>query len=183
MPSYTEIPSTPAEASHAKRQLESLTDQGGDSYWSGPMSIGTPAKNFVIDFDSECYSPTSPARIRVDGLHRTAGSADLWVPSVNCTSSTCSSKNKYNSSASSTSKSKSGNLKIMYGDGSSVSGPIVADTVTVAGIKATGQSFSPVTTLSPSFGSQAIDGILGMGYPSLSHIGTVRCSPTFLRCV
>ncbi|RPD59797.1 acid protease [Lentinus tigrinus ALCF2SS1-6] len=140
------------DSSHAKRQSVSLTDQENDSYWSGALSIGTPGKSFVIDFDT--------------------GSADLWVPSANCTSSTCSKKNKYSSASSSTSMPRPGNFTIVYGDNSTVSGPIFADTVTVAGIKATKQSFSPVTTLSPSFGSEARDGILGLGYPALSQLGT-----------
>ncbi|KAK1216988.1 hypothetical protein PQX77_020368 [Marasmius sp. AFHP31] len=50
-------------------------------------------------------------------------------------------------------------FSIWYGDGSTVSGPIIADTVTVAGVNATGQHFSPVTTLS----------ILDLAYPAIAN--------------
>ncbi|KAL0576809.1 hypothetical protein V5O48_005179 [Marasmius crinis-equi] len=136
----------------AKRQKEPLTDQEDDLEWTGSISIGTPGQSFTIDFDT--------------------GSSDLWVPSSSCTSSTCSSKKKYNAASSSTSQKKSGTFSIQYGDGSSVSGPLVADTVTVAGVKATGQVFSPVTTLSSSFNGDPIDGILGLAYPAIANTGS-----------
>ncbi|KAF7366914.1 Acid protease [Mycena sanguinolenta] len=110
-----------------KRQAEALTDEDDDEEWAGTISIGTPAQKFVIDFDT--------------------GSSDLWVPSSSCTSSTCSSKSKFKSSSSSTFKKQSGTFSIQYGDGSTVSGPIASDTVTVAGVTANNQAFSPVTTL------------------------------------
>lgn len=40
----------------------------------------------------------------------------------------------------------------------------------VAGIKATTQYFSAVTTLSASFATDPIDGILGLAYPALSNL-------------
>ncbi|KAI0693994.1 protease [Cerioporus squamosus] len=124
------------------RQAESLTDEANDEYWAGPIAIGSNKQSFLIDFDT--------------------GSSDLWVPSVNCTSSTCNGKHKYDAAPSTTSVRKSGTFQISYGDGSSVSGPVYTDTVTVAGVTARGQYFSPVTTLSSSFAGEAMDGILGM---------------------
>ncbi|EMD33591.1 hypothetical protein CERSUDRAFT_117693 [Gelatoporia subvermispora B] len=141
---------------HDKRQKESLIDENNDLEWAGTISIGTPAQSFLIDFDT--------------------GSSDLWVPSSTCTSSTCSSKKKYTASKSSTSAKKSGTFSIQYGDGSTVSGPINTDTVSVAGITATGQYFSPVTTLSSSFASEPADGLLGMAYPGISNL---KQSPFF----
>ncbi|KAF5391514.1 hypothetical protein D9757_002457 [Collybiopsis confluens] len=139
-------------ASLNKRQAEALTDEEDDEEWAGTISIGTPAQSFLIDFDT--------------------GSSDLWVPSSSCTSSTCSSKKKYTASKSSTSSKQSGSFSIQYGDGSTVSGPVYEETVTVAGIKVTRQEFSPVTTLSSSFADDPIDGILGLAYPLLSNLGT-----------
>ncbi|TFK91595.1 acid protease [Polyporus arcularius HHB13444] len=141
---------------HAARQAESLTDEGNDVYWAGPISIGSNKQPFYIDFDT--------------------GSSDLWVPSVNCTSSTCNGKHKYDGKASTTSARKSGQFSISYGDGSSVSGPVYTETVTVAGVTAKGQYFSPVTQLSSSFAGEKMDGILGMAYPALSQF---RQNPFF----
>jgi len=91
-------------------------------------------------------------------------------PSSSCTSSTCSKKARYTSSKSSTSSKETGTFEIQYGDGSSVSGPVFADTVTVAGVKVTKQFFSPVTTLSSSFASDPTDGILGLAFPAISNL-------------
>lgn len=118
------VPET-VEARMVKRQAEKLTDEDDDEEWAGTISIGTPAQSFLIDFDSE-YEPKIVDS--VDLPHTTAGSSDLWVPSSSCTSSTCSSKSKYKSASSSTSKKASGTFSIEYGDGSTVSGPIYQDT-------------------------------------------------------
>ncbi|KAJ7067092.1 acid protease [Mycena amicta] len=138
------------QQSVAKRQAEKLTDEEDDTEWAGTISIGTPAQKFLIDFDT--------------------GSSDLWVPSSSCTSSTCKSKTRYTASSSSTSSKKSGTFTIQYGDGSTVSGPVYTDTVAVAGVKATKQYFSPVTTLSSSFNGDPIDGILGLAFPAISNL-------------
>ncbi|KAI0823444.1 acid protease [Trametes gibbosa] len=134
----------------AKRQSEALTDEDEDTEWAGTISIGTPAQKFLIDFDT--------------------GSSDLWVPSSACSSSTCSKKKKYTASASSTGSKKSGSFQIEYGDGSTVSGPVYTESVNVAGVEATKQYFSPVTTLSSSFADDPIDGLLGLAYPAISNL-------------
>ncbi|EIN03856.1 aspartic protease [Punctularia strigosozonata HHB-11173 SS5] len=134
-----------------KRQKESLTDEDSDEEWAGTISIGSPAQKFLIDFDT--------------------GSSDLWVPSSSCSSSTCSSKSKYTASKSSTGSKKSGTFEIEYGDGSTVSGPVYTEDVTVGGVSVTGQYFSPVTTLSSSFKDDPIDGLLGMAWPLISNLG------------
>lgn len=99
-----------------------------------------------------------------------AGSSDLWVPSKNCTQSACVSKHKYDPTNSSTSAIQKGTFSTRYGDGSTSSGPIFTDTVAIAGIKSTAQAFSAVTSLSSSFGSDPIDGILGMAYQKISAL-------------
>jgi cathepsin D len=37
---------------HQKRQANPLTDQQSDTEWTGPISIGSPSQQFIIDFDS-----------------------------------------------------------------------------------------------------------------------------------
>ncbi|KAJ7752532.1 acid protease [Mycena olivaceomarginata] len=133
-----------------KRQSEKLTDEDSDEEWAGTISVGTPAQKFLIDFDT--------------------GSSDLWIPSSSCTSSTCSSKSKYKATSSSTSSKKTGTFSIEYGDGSTVSGPVYSETVTVAKVAVTKQWFSPVTTLSSSFKDDPIDGILGLAFPAISNL-------------
>ncbi|CAE7092050.1 unnamed protein product [Rhizoctonia solani] len=139
-----------------KRQKEPLIDEN-DELWAGNITIGTPGQSFLINFDT--------------------GSADLWVPSSSCTSRGCSPHDKYTSSESSTSSKKNGTFRISYADGTAVSGPIYSDTVTVAGLSAVGQYFSPVTRESSSFSSDPSDGIMGLAFSSISSIG----APTFIE--
>ncbi|KAI0792602.1 acid protease [Abortiporus biennis] len=138
-----------------KRQSESLTDQENDEEWTGATTIGSNNQPFVIDFDT--------------------GSADLWVPSSGSCSG-CSGHNLYTASASSTSKKQSGTFEIQYGDGSTVSGPIYKDTVKVAGVTVSQQTFSAVTELSSLFSGDPADGILGLAFSSISNLGA---SPFF----
>ncbi|KAF7326642.1 Acid protease [Mycena venus] len=143
-----------------RRQAEALTDINSDELWAGTISIGTPiagtpAQRFFVDFDT--------------------GSSDLWVPSALCASCTGDS-DKYNSLTSSTAKPKPGVFTIEYGDGSMVDGPVFTDIVSVAGIKATNQYFSPATMISGTFSNAGVDGILGMAYPALSQL---RQNPFF----
>ncbi|OCH95103.1 acid protease [Obba rivulosa] len=145
-----------ASAHYEKRQKEPLTDESNDLQWAGPVSIGTPAQSFLIDFDT--------------------GSSDLWVPNTACTSTVCKSKHRYNPATSSTKANKTGTFSISYADGSSVSGPVYTEKVTVAGITATNQYFSPATTVSSFFSGEPVDGFLGMGWPGLSSL---RQSPFF----
>ncbi|KAI0952451.1 hypothetical protein AcW1_004540 [Taiwanofungus camphoratus] len=132
-----------------KRQKESLTDQEENTEWTGTISIGTPAQKFVVDFDT--------------------GSSDLWVPSSSCRS--CSGHSKYDPSDSSTSESHSGSFSISYGDGSTASGKVYTDTVTIAGVTATNQYLSGVTKESSEFEEDPADGLLGMAFPSISNLG------------
>ncbi|KAJ7730174.1 acid protease [Mycena metata] len=138
-----------------KRQSEALTDESDDLEWAGTISVGTPKpgtanQSFLIDFDT--------------------GSADLWIPSSSCTSSACRNKSKYNPNSSSTSSKKPGTLLLEYADGSTISGPVYSDTVTVAGVTVKNQYFSAVTTLSSDFSTNPIDGIMGMGLLPISGL-------------
>ncbi|KAG0149182.1 hypothetical protein CROQUDRAFT_654008 [Cronartium quercuum f. sp. fusiforme G11] len=135
--------------SFLKRQGEHLTDQG-DRMWTGIIEIGNPGQIFSIDFDT--------------------GSADLWVASSQCLSSACASKNRYDASASKSSALKDKTFSIKYGDGSSTSGPVYADKVELAGINVNRQFFASATVLSSSLGKAPTDGILGLAYPTISHL-------------
>ncbi|KAI0757033.1 protease [Daedaleopsis nitida] len=131
-----------------RRQAESLMDEKSDTYWVGKMTIGTPAQQFTIDFDT--------------------GSSDLWVPSTNCTMEACAPKHKY--TPSSTGVNLDHAFYMYYGDSSAVHGETWSDTVSVAGVKVTDQPFSAVTTITKSLAAEATDGILGLAFPSLSTI-------------
>ncbi|KAJ3966840.1 acid protease [Lentinula raphanica] len=156
-----DMPRARIQAREVQRQdEESLTDENDDSEWAGTIAIGNPKQKFLVDFDT--------------------GSSDLWIPSSLCSSTSCSSKSEYDANSSSTSQIETGTFSIQYGDGSSVSGPIYTDTVSVAGVNVQNQTFSAVTNLSSLFASDPVDGVFGLGFPSISNL---QANPFFINAV
>ncbi|KAH8997788.1 acid protease [Lactarius hatsudake] len=137
-----------------------LTDDS-DGLWYGSITVGTPAVTYTVQFDT--------------------GSSDLFLPGSDC-DSTCSGHTLYNPESSSTSSDVGQPFSLQYGDGSTVSGEQYTDTVTLAGFKATLQRLGAATTYSSGFQSDQFpaDGLLGMGYESLSSYGA---SPVFQSLV
>lgn len=139
------------DASHyasrvATEELENYLD---DSYY-GTISIGTPAQDFLVLFDT--------------------GSSNLWVPSSTCdsTDTACQNHNQYNSADSSTYVANGESFSIQYGSGS-LTGFLVEDTVTVAGMEISGQVFAAATSQpGTTFVDAPFDGILGLGYQAIA---------------
>ncbi|GAA5851854.1 hypothetical protein JCM9279_001909 [Rhodotorula babjevae] len=131
----------------SKRQRNPLSNYLDGNLWAGTLSIGTPPQEFTIDFDT--------------------GSSDLWVPGTGVSGFTT-----FDPSQSSTVENSTDSFQISYGDGSSVSGPVYTDTVTVAGLSAKSQHFSAVTNMGTDFfGATPVDGILGLGFETISNLG------------
>lgn len=113
----------------------------------------------------------------LDALHSLTSppiqsSADLWIPSSACTSAACAPHTKYDPSASSTSFAMTNKtLSITYGDGSTTTGPVYTDTVSLGGLTAVGQTLGAATGLSSDWQDDPMDGLMGMGYKSLSQMG------------
>lgn len=76
----------------------------------------------------------------------------------------------YNPSKSSTAKQLSGaSWSISYGDGSSASGDVYTDTVTVGGTSVTGQAVEAAKTISSQFQQdENNDGLLGLAFSSIN---------------
>ncbi|KDQ07014.1 hypothetical protein BOTBODRAFT_181072 [Botryobasidium botryosum FD-172 SS1] len=140
----------PAAASSARNATKRATSGGEaltdaqEELWFGTISVGTPAKQYTIDFDT--------------------GSSDLFIPSSSCKN--CGSHTTYNPSK--TSKDLRKEFSLSYGDGSTTSGEQYSDTVTVAGLTATGQTLGAATSYSDSFTNGPTDGLMGLAFPSLS---------------
>ena len=103
-----DVPNTPLGTPGTTRMpLKDYVSGELDVEYYGPLAFGTPAQTLDVVVDT--------------------GSADLWVPSSSCSDSTCSSKNKYTASDSSSGQKQDGTFSIQYGDGSTVSGPIYTE--------------------------------------------------------
>ncbi|GAA5887285.1 hypothetical protein JCM6882_002475 [Rhodosporidiobolus microsporus] len=143
----------PTKRNSRKRATMQLTEQDY-AVWTGKVAVGTPAQNLDIYFDS--------------------GSSDFTVASTNCPTSSCGTKHRYDTSASSTSVTTSRTITTNFVDGTSSSGTLVEDTVTAGGLTATGQDIIAATSLSSTVSGLASDGLyasptMGLAYPSLSQ--------------
>ncbi|KAL4737930.1 putative aspartic endopeptidase [Aspergillus similis] len=162
---YTELPvGGKARVQHVLSKKTADTDQPGevnaddvqnDSMYLAPISIGTPAQTLNLDFDT--------------------GSADLWVWSTKLPSATTAQHKSgkiFDPSKSSTFKEQSGSTwKISYGDGSSASGTVGTDTISLGGLKVNNQAIELADTLSAQFQQGTGDGLLGLAF---SNINTVQ---------
>jgi cathepsin D len=132
---------------------EVIIDDVMNAQYFGEIGLGTPAQPFKVVFDT--------------------GSSNLWVPSHSCWSAPCWIHSTYKSSASSTYKKNGTSLNIQYGSGG-VKGFFSNDFVTLGGVKAENITFGEATSLSGvSFLAAKFDGILGMGFRSLSVGGVI----------
>jgi len=130
--------------------------------YSGEIGVGTPPQSFVVIFDT--------------------GSSNLWVPSSKCSDDLCAGHNVFDSNASSTFVPNGTIAEFVYGSGP-VNGFFDYDAVTVGDIKVNRTEFAEITDpsgLGELYLNGNFDGILGMGFQSLSD---KRIPPLFQTMV
>jgi len=145
------VTTTDADASSTEVTAD---DTQNDSEYLVPVTIGTPGQQFMLDFDT--------------------GSSDLWIWSTElpkATQESGSSHTIFNPSESSTFKASSGETwNISYGDGSTASGTVGTDNVTIGTITIQNQAIELAKSLSTQFSSGAGDGLLGLAWPSINTV-------------
>ncbi|XP_068541659.1 pepsin A-like [Anas acuta] len=141
---------SPAAKYHPTAATEPLANYM-DLEYVGTISIGTPPQEFSVIFDT--------------------GSANLWVPSVYCSSRACANHRRFDPARSSTYRGTTTSVATWYGTGSMV-GVLGYDTVTVGNIQVPNQVFGLSLSEPGSFLAQApFDGFLGLAFPSISSSG------------
>jgi hypothetical protein len=126
-----------------------------DDFYLANVTSGTPPQQFQIVPDT--------------------GSSNYWIISSTCNSQACMgypqsgwTKNRFDSSKSSTFSNQPGTpFSIQYGSGS-CNGNLATDVLAFAGLSYATQVFGLATSIADVFGYQPIDGIMGLGWPSLA---------------
>jgi len=118
-----------------------------DGQYYGPITIGTPAQEFNVLFDTI--------------------SSNLWIPSKQCRHPACQLHSKYDSSASSSYVENGTTIAL-----SIVSGIVSEDTVTIGTAVAKGQLFAEALEVAEAaFVAAKFDGILGLAFPTIAVNG------------
>ncbi|XP_061013311.1 pregnancy-associated glycoprotein 1-like [Dama dama] len=131
-------------ATHPLRNIE-------DMFYVGNITIGTPPQEFQVVFDT--------------------GSSDLWVPSILCTSPSCSSHVMFRHNESSTYRHTNKTFSIKYFSGR-MKGVVGRDTVRIGDLVSTDQPFG-LSVEQSGFEGMPLDGILGLNYPNISFSGGI----------
>ncbi|KAF1979293.1 aspartic proteinase precursor [Bimuria novae-zelandiae CBS 107.79] len=136
-------------------------DQVNDSMYLCPVEIGTPPQVLNLHFDT--------------------GSSDLWLWSTELDTPTqsagLSSHNIFNPKASSTFKKlPRASWRIRYGDGSTASGIVGTDNVTLGGLTIENQAIELAAQLSPEFSKGAGDGLLGLAFGTINTVKPKKVS-------
>jgi len=134
-----------------KKYTSTLRDYDNAQYF-GQISLGTPPQCFLVLFDT--------------------GSSDTWIPGADCASSACLQRKKFECAASSTCKQADDTIAIHYGTGQ-MEGTMETDKLCFGcqegGVCIENQGFAESTTEpGVTFVYSKFDGILGLGYDSLS---------------
>ncbi|KAJ6609854.1 aspartic peptidase domain-containing protein [Mycena sp. CBHHK59/15] len=133
-------------------QLKDCMAGNLDMMYYGPVDFGTPSQKLTVDIDT--------------------GSADLWIP-VNC--SECA-NNQFKDVRSSTCTNSDVKFSVSYGSGE-VSGTLMQDAVSVAGLNVQDQYFGAVSQVSDEFNDLPNDGLFGMAFGTIAQSG----KPTFFE--
>ncbi|SPQ21001.1 86947e86-62a6-4305-9edb-9ac2d935c0ef [Thermothielavioides terrestris] len=117
-------------------------DQQNDAEYLCEVSIGTPPQKVTLDFDT--------------------GSADLWVNHKSFA--------PHKSSTFKLAPNKS--WRIQYGDGSSASGSVGLDVLSIGGLTIKNQAIEIATTMSDQFSQGSMDGLLGLAFSKINTVET-----------
>ncbi|CCG81285.1 putative Aspartic-type endopeptidase [Taphrina deformans PYCC 5710] len=159
--------SSPSSSSTSKvsTSMSTATKSSATTSVSSLPTLKLAAQNIALDSEFLSAIQIGSNGETLDVVMDT-GSSDLWMFSSDCVGCT-GTHDYYHPSTSKTFVNTTTPFSIGYGDGSSTSGILGFDTVTVAGVPVQAQSIDVAHTISTDLLSNVMDGILGLGFPSL----------------
>lgn len=145
------LPNLPIKDKRATGSAPATPEEYDVEYLT-PVQIGSPPQTLMLDFDT--------------------GSADLWVYSSATPPSDVNGQEVYSPGASNTSSKLQGSTwDISYGDGSSSSGVVYYDNVTVGGLSVYPMAVEAADDVSAEFTADTdIDGLLGLAFGKLNTV-------------
>ncbi|KAK9812580.1 hypothetical protein WJX73_010403 [Symbiochloris irregularis] len=131
------------------------TRSAENNVYYGVISMGTPAQQFTVNIDT--------------------GSSQLWLPSILCTTPSCTTHKQYNPNDSSTYRPTDYTVELQYAEGA-VAGFVDTDVFSVGSpaITIQNQGFGEMTNVSSDFTTVSSDGVMGLS-PEASS------TPSFLQ--
>lgn len=128
------------------------TPEANDEAYITNIQVGTPAQTLPMDFDT--------------------GSSDLWVFSSETPTDEVNGQKTYDITSSTSAQQMTGaTWKISYGDGSSSSGNVYTDVVSIGGISVTSQAVESATSVSDEFtADSSSSGLVGLAMSSLNTV-------------
>ncbi|KAG8874611.1 hypothetical protein FRB97_005778 [Tulasnella sp. 331] len=159
----------------------SVIDKLDCKQWYGTLSFGNPPQAMKLNFDTGRLNLLVYKSWFVYGRsHDTAGSSDCFIFAPNCKTCSLSNHTAFQPSRSSSYKNITKQWSTGFGDGSTVSGYISTDIVTVTASSSSSSSPSQVsipnfllalvTTMSDSFVSDIPSGLVGLAQDPLATI-------------
>ncbi|KAG5993310.1 hypothetical protein E4U43_003538 [Claviceps pusilla] len=126
--------------------------QDNDQYYTTPVEFGTPAQTIYMDLDT--------------------GSSDLWVFSNDTYADQVNGQKLYLPGHSSTAKRLPKlTWDAQYGDGSTSSGIVYSDVVSIGGAKVQNQAVESARNVSEQFATDArMSGVLGLAFGNLNTV-------------
>ncbi|KAH8298145.1 hypothetical protein KR018_008737 [Drosophila ironensis] len=152
-------------------QLTTTAVKSSDS--TTPFSSEQLTNSYNTEFYGSITLGCQDFKILID-----TASANLWVPSSNCTEEVCLQHNRYNSSSCKSYVANGTDFSIQYATRVDqeviLEGFLSTDTLQMAGLTVKNQTFAEITSLPEAvFNRSQFDGILGFGLKELAIGGVV----------